>query len=416
MKKIILMILLSFCLLMTAEAQWIVQNSGTTTEILSVCFINRNTGWVCGNGIILKTINSGTNWEHQTHPTTNKRLECIFAIDSNIVFCVGQYETILKSTNGGTLWVPIRNGPAGMSYTYYSTYFINSNTGWITGGGQYILKTTNGGITLDSIYQFLGLTRDIYFNNMNTGILCGNGGTLKKTTDGGYNLYTPNINLHGNLYDFRDISFVNNQYGWIIGQQANGVYRTSDFGQNWDSVGNVIEGYEVYSVFFSSINTGWCGSGGIGGGRLFKSTNSGYSWSRQLGFPIPGFVADIYFYNDSIGWAVGSNGMILYTTTGGVTFVKQLSYEIPNSFTLYQNYPNPFNNTTLINFDIKEKDVYIMHIFDVNGRKIDEVFREEKTPGSYQIKYYGDGLSSGIYFYKLKSSRNSQSKKFILIK
>ena len=63
MKKIILSILIFQCSLLIAQAQWIQQTSGVTSPLYDIEFINKNTGWSCGEGgIILKTTNGGTNW------------------------------------------------------------------------------------------------------------------------------------------------------------------------------------------------------------------------------------------------------------------------------------------------------------------------------------------------------------------
>jgi photosystem II stability/assembly factor-like uncharacterized protein len=408
-----------------SHSQWVHQTTGTTAELTSVKFINKNTGWVCGYGIILKTTNAGENWINQTHPAESKRLMCIYALDSITVYCVGYYETILKTTNGGSNWVAIRNGPNLTGDSYLAAHFVNVNSGWISGMGQKILKTTNGGLSLDSIYQFIAFAYDIYFKDLNSGVLCGNGGEILKTTNGGYNWFLPNINLNNQGYDFKDLSFVNNQYGWIIGQQANPVYRTTDFGQNWDSVGNVTEGYQIYCVCFSSINTGWCGSGGIGGGRLFKTTNSGYTWIRQLGFSIPSYVFDVYFYNDSVGWAVGGNGMILHTTSSGVSFVNQISQELPSNFYLKQNYPNPFNSETKISFSIPSSEGYgfsrgvglaRLTVFDISGREIETLVNKQLSPGTYSVVWNAADFPSGVYFCRLQSGSSVSVKKMVLIK
>jgi len=103
------------------------QNTGSTTDFHSVKFINKNTGWICGTGVIAKTTNAGLNWVHQTHPAGNKRLQCLSVIDSNTLYCVGMFKTILKTTNGGDNWFAIQNGPYGTGESYNASSFINPN-------------------------------------------------------------------------------------------------------------------------------------------------------------------------------------------------------------------------------------------------------------------------------------------------
>ncbi|MBK6538189.1 MAG: hypothetical protein IPG09_10570 [Ignavibacteria bacterium] len=68
MRKIILIIfILSFSSL-NINAQWIIQPTGNIHDIRDVEFINRYTGWACGDNYIYKTTNGGNNWIEQSHP------------------------------------------------------------------------------------------------------------------------------------------------------------------------------------------------------------------------------------------------------------------------------------------------------------------------------------------------------------
>lgn len=105
-----------------------------------------------------------------------------------------------------------------------------------------------------------------------------------------------------------------------------------------------------------------------------------------------------------------------YNGTIGPVGITQISSFVPENYSLRQNYPNPFNNSTVIEFEIRNTGNYKFEIFDMLGKKVDEVLSNFKTPGAYKINYNADKLSSGIYLYKLSSDNLSLSKKFILIK
>ncbi|MGH2575394.1 MAG: YCF48-related protein, partial [Ignavibacteria bacterium] len=67
MKKIIYILLITHCSLLIGNSQWVLQNSGVTSHLYNVQFVNRYTGWVIGaNSTILKTTNSGNNWIQQS--------------------------------------------------------------------------------------------------------------------------------------------------------------------------------------------------------------------------------------------------------------------------------------------------------------------------------------------------------------
>lgn len=86
------------------------------------------------------------------------------------------------------------------------------------------------------------------------------------------------------------------------------------------------------------------------------------------------------------------------------------------NFKLYQNYPNPFNYTTTIQYEVGKKGNVKIEIFDINGRRIDELINSIHTPGIYQIKYVVDNLSSCVYFYKITTDEYIETKKLTLIK
>ncbi len=399
-------------------SQWVIQRPVTPGETLyDIQFINRYTGWACGDGLILKTTNGGSNWIEQSHPAMDKLLLGIHPVNNNVVYCVGYFETILKTTDGGSNWIALRNNPGNEGPSELAVFFINENTGWITrqdGGGFYnVLKTTNGGVTFDSIYVFHGYLNDIYFKDANTGLICGDGATVIKTTNGGINWVDTPIPHGGFIGNFLRISVVENRFCWVITEGLKKVYHSTDFGNSWDSLGYVTGADIIYCCGFSSRQIGWAG----GSDGKFKTINGGINWIRDTVNMTNAFISSFWFYNDSIGWAVGGGGEILFTQTGGaISNINLASSKIPEGFSLHQNYPNPFNNQTVINFDITKKGDYSLTVYNILGKKVDEIYKGNLSHGSYKIYYNAENLTSGVYYYRLNSNDNIISKSFLLIK
>ena len=91
--------------------------------------------------------------------------------------------------------------------------------------------------------------------------------------------------------------------------------------------------------------------------------------------------------------------------------------EDPDGYVLVQNYPNPSSPTTTIKYYLPQKDKVTLEVLDTTGRIIETLIDDTENEGEHTITYDGSGLSSGTYFYRLKTSTGfNQSKKMLLIK
>jgi len=89
---------------------------------------------------------------------------------------------------------------------------------------------------------------------------------------------------------------------------------------------------------------------------------------------------------------------------------------LPREYALSQNYPNPFNPTTKIQFTIVNQQLTIVKVFDVLGREVATLVNEVKEPGVYTVQWDASGVSSGVYFYRLKAGDFVQTKRMLLIR
>lgn len=116
------------------------------------------------------------------------------------------------------------------------------------------------------------------------------------------------------------------------------------------------------------------------------------------------------------------------------TNVINYSEPIPENFILYQNYPNPFNPSTKIRFTIPFVETHrdaslhtTLKVYDILGNEVATLVDEFKPAGKYEVEFnlpagrqgtstIKHQLSSGIYFYQIKSSAFSETKSMILLK
>lgn len=84
---------------------------------------------------------------------------------------------------------------------------------------------------------------------------------------------------------------------------------------------------------------------------------------------------------------------------------------LPNKFYVSQNFPNPFNPSTKIQFVINKSENVEIMIHNILGELID--YKQEFLyPGIYSIDYVAKG-SAGVYFYTVKTGKESQTRKMI---
>lgn len=90
--------------------------------------------------------------------------------------------------------------------------------------------------------------------------------------------------------------------------------------------------------------------------------------------------------------------------------------ETPYMYSLSQNYPNPFNPTTNFRFRIANFGLVQLKVFNILGEEVATLVNEELKPGSYEVRFDGTNLSSGVYFYQIKSGSFIDTKKMVLVK
>src|SRR5207244_1096214 len=121
-------------------------------------------------------------------------------LDVNTVVAVGDYGTILRTTDGGATWT---RQSSGTTSPLRGVSFTDANTGTAVGDKDTILRTTDGGVTWKA--QSSGTTtasfRGVFFSDANIGTVvgCGSGklmqfyehffgcieGAILRTSDGG---------------------------------------------------------------------------------------------------------------------------------------------------------------------------------------------------------------------------------------
>jgi hypothetical protein len=90
--------------------------------------------------------------------------------------------------------------------------------------------------------------------------------------------------------------------------------------------------------------------------------------------------------------------------------------ELPADFSLSQNYPNPFNPSTTIAYALPQPSRVALKVYNVLGKEIRTLVDGKQPAGRHRVQLDGNGLPSGMYFYRIQAGDFVQTKKFTLLK
>jgi len=433
MKKFIFVIIaVLFSTISYSQTGWVMKNFGKRT-LTGVHFININTGFILSPDSLFKTTNGGINWIGKG-TGGGAVMSKLKVFDENNIVLMGaccypsyNYGLITRTSDGGNTWSDYYFNPE-LEYLFVQDmewYDINTGiTMWVDlGGANYygrLFKTTNGGVNWNELDNPIGLGYFISIKFQSSDTLWGlTNISLYKSTNQGNNWFQASNLGTGYRTKYSCPSFDT----MFIGGSK--MFRSINMGVDFTATFTLDTPYIARDLEFLNAKTGFAiGSSTqynvIKGGYIIKTTDAGLNWIRQISNTNI-YISDIYFLNENTGWVVGDSGLILKTTTGGVTFINTISTEIPSVYSLSQNYPNPFNSTSNFKFEIARhggsstSDVKIV-VYDLSGREVEVLVNERLQPGTYQTQWNASAYSSGVYFYKLETEGYTSTKKMVLIK
>jgi photosystem II stability/assembly factor-like uncharacterized protein len=400
-------------------------------------------------------------WQRQQTPTNKWLIRCSFT-DSLNGWAVGEDGVIIHTVNGGTNWV-LQNSP--VDFFIYDIYFLNNRLGWGLANdnfanGTAVISTTNGGANwsyyriLDSTSSYFG----IHFMDSLTGLVCGYMGKILRTTNGGQNWLQTQVDSSFSayvplyrIYQKNNITVASGGAYDIVGA----VWLSTNQGINWKSypvAGEPIFAFEIFSqnkiiamggdFEFGAMQTRTFNSGtnwsydylntfGIPRGLSFRTEAEGWSvlsisarfmytldsgstWNTM---DVPDTISlyDIKFTDSRNGFAVGTRGGV-FKYNSSLIGISGNQNNLPLKASLFQNYPNPFNPSTTIKYKLNRTGIIKIIIYDAAGREVKRIYEGLKPAGEHSIMFDANGLSSGVYLYKLEAGDYSETKKMVIIK
>ena len=187
-----------------------------------------------------------------------------------------------------------------------------------------------------------------------------------------------------------------------------------------------------YSATNASLTLGYdgviiasCGvSGNIYEGNVYLSNDSSGTFQtvhlgnfQSVTQPVIANVIYEYgavIFDAPVGQDLGRNIELIYYGFSFPSSIDELV--IPHNKDLSSCYPNPFNSQTIINFVSENQSHVTIDIFDILGKRIDVLLNEVRPAGEHKIIWNGNGISSGVYFYRIRIDNHTETKKMVLLK
>jgi hypothetical protein len=138
-------------------------------------------------------------------------------------------------------------------------------------------------------------------------------------------------------------------------------------------------------------------------------------------FPLNNGMATADFHVYSVGEPANQAHFSVTIYAGTAAVGVDVLQEGATGYRLEQNSPNPVRSGTSIAFVLPESDRVTLAVYDVAGREVRRLTEASLPEGRHVFAWDGtaaDGrdLTSGVYFYRLTTSRGSLSKSLTLIR
>ncbi|MHA1638335.1 MAG: YCF48-related protein [Candidatus Thorarchaeota archaeon] len=269
--------------LQVSETTWhLLECDFPDAVFVDVSFLNSTHGWIAGratseygsNAIVLHTEDGGNTWELQSNQSS-QRISIMDVVDNKTIWING-LGSLFYTLDGGNTWNEsvVVGGDRGMS----TVKFINKTLGWTSNNGL-LYQTVDGGESWEPVSGF--------------------------TFDDSPRMIQALTHL--------DI--------WAIG--FTGIYHSTDGGMIWEKVSEV----GGWALSFVSEAIGWA----VADDR-FAHTIDGHTWHElsipgrslftDLRFGIP-YLSDVQFIDENNGWIVSTEIPVMYTPDGGTNWYEQ---------------------------------------------------------------------------------------------
>lgn len=283
-------------------------------DLYAVFFINNNLGWAGGAGTLLKTTNGGFIWQPVRTGIPNLTVGRIHFTDINTGYILHKQifsDKLFKTTDGGFTWANIT--PAGVN-DIYTFSFADKSTGYLCALFATYKTADAGASWVSSPSDSLNGISDIRFNSNGLGIAFTAGqNIIRFTTDKGA---TWQKKIMQGITGIMDAAFTSPHHGYVTATDS-GVYKTNNGGAHMERLTSIYsEGRNIIQL--------------INERTVLIAAQYSVNWSNDGGnnwvvvyFNAPQIHA-VSFYDEQGGFMVGKYGALLKSTNSGLQWSGSL--------------------------------------------------------------------------------------------
>jgi photosystem II stability/assembly factor-like uncharacterized protein len=341
----------------------------------------------------LLTTNNGANWSF---------------IDAGIDPSTQWYHRI-RNDKVSPVYLYNNSGPFVYRSTNYGTSWTKTNpAAFVTDVSDMSVSRYNGGLGSSVVYACL--------NNAGTKLMVYDGTSWVNRSAGLGNGTVRHVEPH--------MTNVSTGYALMNGLAAGQkVYKTTNRGENWTNISGDMPNVPMSAIIPHPTDNNKLYVGSEMG--CYRTTNGGTNWHRWNNDMANATQVTEMGYIDSIS----ANGkfFVVAATYGRSIYYREISgddpiavtgnqFTIPQHYKLNQNYPNPFNPATKIKFELPTNDFVKLEVFDLLGRNVKTLVNGDMNAGYHTIDFNASEFSSGIYFYRITTSKLVDTKKMMLVK
>ncbi|MDR2056993.1 MAG: T9SS type A sorting domain-containing protein [Dysgonamonadaceae bacterium] len=401
-----LLVILFLCQANTAqERKWTLIDSLKDYYLYKIFAHNPDTVFIVGangyggnkKGMIAKSVDGAISWNITVMDDVSVLFTDIVFCDENTGFVCGENGMLLKTTDEGETW---EQKTTNTSRNINAVAYSDINSLWAVGNGGLILHSTDEGENWQTIeWNITENLNDIAFKN-DIGYITGSNGLLYETQDKGANWTKKEIE---EPYSLTDICIAD-ENAHILGEYGIGIYSGDD---DWNFIPFFRLGTEHFSCLFLKNDTlyGVFSIPTDGYTQIFRIYANSINWhldnsgwkeyvlDQSTIYVDDRGHADIYFPNDSIGYAVSGSVLFKASPADTTVLIENITHK-----------PVSIRETDdRLIIQLENLPIRKLEIVNISGTRV--LNRQEKYPADESVLNITT-LQKGIYLINITSENH----------